>query len=106
MGQIEVSLPISTEGVDQAFVKMLLESKLGKVIESEIEKVLTPGCYETRNIVQKAVQQAVRSTVAKIVSQRIEERREAIVKVIAERLTDAMIEEFVAKAWEHAINNM
>ena len=104
--QINVSVPVSVGDIDEAFSRLIIQSKLGEEISKQIGQVLAPGSYDMGNIVQKAVKLAVSQIVAQLVREQIKEHTAEITAIIAEKITAEFIADAVNKHWNHVCGQM
>ena len=103
--EINVSVPLNIEGIDEAFARILLESKLGKALEDEIQKVLKGDVFSGRDPIQSAVESVVRILVTKIAKEMLESYEEEIRKILASKITSEYLIDTVGKYWDRVLNS-
>lgn len=90
-----LQVPIDTVGIDVAFAKLLLESKLGAAITKAVEETLAQRHYGSA--IDSAIKSCVASFTQGMITELLETKREHLKQVIASRITDQFLEEMSMK---------
>ena len=102
--QIEVIVPVNVKGIDEAFFQLILKSKLGELIEMQINEIFSSDHFSGQRAVTRAIEEAVRVAVTNIAREKIEEHEQAIREHISELLTEKFLLEFIGRFWDRVFS--
>ena len=100
--KLQVMVPINVEGINAAFAELMLKSKLGELIEKELQAAMQE--YTMRSVIQGAVKQAVHYAVREMSKKLIETRREEINAKASELVTEEFLMSTIEKFWDRVVN--
>ncbi len=104
--QIEIVVPVDVKGIDEAFVQLVLKSKLGELIEKQINEVFNNDRFSGQRAITRAVEDAVRVVVTNIAREKIKEHEQVIKEYISELITEKFLREFIGKFWDRVFKDI
>jgi hypothetical protein len=92
---MDFKIEIDQKQVEDHLVKSIIDSSIGKHIETEINNLLKINSIAAQPIVKTAIQKVMIEEICKIVVNLIQSKEEDIRKIISEQLTNDFIYNFI-----------
>lgn len=103
---MDIKLDLNAELIQQQIVKAIIESSVGKEMESAINELLVRKNSWTDTVVKDSVKKVIEKIIYTEATKMVEEHKEVIRQNVEQLFTEELFNKMCTKMFDHLINNV